>query len=248
MIGHPWSTSVLPHRKNLCNFEEKNRWLYFSNEPTRPEGGAKIIEKDHHTFTCLRNGGKDTTLVLLHPFLNHWWFIHGAIYSQKAPFFSKLHLSPTQWNWRTTFPAFWRPAHYWIKKTFVQTKNCCIWGTEFYPFKMDVIKWYLNLVSYNHSCDFISNACCTLLWFWNHSYAHMISDVTTHVIMSRKFCGAERSRRCTHTCGAFEYTRLFADLCDFTVTMHHPTKIISYCSIGWLGIFTCKFNGEDVFD
>ena len=27
---------------------------------------------------------------------------NGAIYSQKAPFSSKLHLSPTQWNWKTT--------------------------------------------------------------------------------------------------------------------------------------------------
>ena len=60
--------------------------------------------------------------------------------------------------------------------------------------------------------------------------------------------GAERSRRCLYSCGAFEYTRLFADLYDFTLTMHHPTKIISYCSIGWLGIFTAKFSGEDVFD
>ena len=235
LIGHPWSTSVLPHRKHLGNFEEGKRQLYFSNEPTRPAGDAKTIKKriiiPLHVSSIL----KSVVILVI------WLALIGAIYSQEAP-------PPTQWNWKTTFAALWRPAPYWIKKSFLQTKKSCIWGTKFCHFKMVEIKWCLNLVSYNNTCDFISNSCCTHFWFWTHSYAHMISDLITHVIMSRKFCRAERSRGCTHTCGTFEYTRLFADLCDFTVTMHHPTKIISYCNIGWLGIFTGKFSGEDVFD
>ena len=41
-------------------------------EPNRPAGGAKTIKKkDQHTFTRFKNGGKDTTLVLLHPFCIH---------------------------------------------------------------------------------------------------------------------------------------------------------------------------------
>ena len=53
-------------QKHLGNFEEKNRQLYFSNGPSGPAGGTETIKKDHHTFTCFKNGGKDTTLVLLH--------------------------------------------------------------------------------------------------------------------------------------------------------------------------------------
>ena len=45
----------------------------------------------------------------------------------------------------------------------------------------------------------------------------MTSDLIIHVTIPRKFRGAERSGRCTHTCGAFENTRRFADLWDLKV-------------------------------
>ena len=50
----------------------------------------------------------------------------------------------------------------------------------------------------------------------------MTSDLIIHKILPREFYGAERSWRCTQTCGAFENTRRFADLWDSTVTMHPP--------------------------
>ena len=153
---------------------------------------------------------------------------------KKHLFFSKLHLSPTQWNWKTAFAAFWRPAHYWIKKAFLQTKMSCIWRPKFCHFKMDVIKWCLN-------------SCRTLLWFWNRSYAHMNSDLITCNNVKKILWSGEVTKVLTFVWSFWIYSP-FSDLCDSTVTMHHPTKIISYCSIGWLGIFTAKFSGEDVFD
>ena len=79
---------------------------------------------------------------------------------KKHLFFSKLHLSPTQWNWKTAFAAFWRPAHYWIKKAFLQTKMSCIWRPKFCHFKMDVIKWCLNSCLVPHTSLILKSLIC----------------------------------------------------------------------------------------
>lgn len=42
----------------------------------------------------------------------------------------------TAGKWKKAFTTFYKPAHY---KTFQEIKKSCIWATEFYDFKMDVI-------------------------------------------------------------------------------------------------------------
>ena len=157
-----------------------------------------------------------------------WLALIGAIYSQEAP-------PPTQWNWKTTFAALWRPAPYWIKKSFLQTKKSCIWGTEFCHFKLVEIKGYLKLVSYNNTCDFIWNSCCTHLWFWTHSYEHMISDLITHVIMSRKILW---SREVTKVHTYVWNFRIYSPFCWFVwLYSHHAPpdenqKLLQHWLIG----------------
>ena len=68
--------STLPRRKYLCNFNEKNRWPLFSNEPSRPAGGAQNRKKISYS-KCFKNGGKrkDKVLVFIISILdaiNHW--------------------------------------------------------------------------------------------------------------------------------------------------------------------------------
>lgn len=86
---------------------------------------------------------------------SHWC----DLFTIRIIFCSKSHLFPCQWEsqslvqgnhaiWKKmkknnlrNFATFYNPAHYWINKTFVKTKNSVIWATEFFNFKMDVMKW-----------------------------------------------------------------------------------------------------------
>ena len=156
---------------------------------------------------------------------------------KKHLFFSKLHLSLTQWNWKTAFAAFWRPAHYWIKKAFLQTKMSCIWRPKSCHFKMDVITWCLNSCLVPHTSLILKSLICAYDFRPNNT-CNNVKEI---------LWSGEVTKVLTFVWSFWIYSP-FSDLCDFTVTMHHPTKIISYCSIGWLGIFTGKFSGEDVFD
>ena len=225
-------------QKHLGNFEEKNRRLYFSNGPSGPAGGTETIKKGSPYLYMFQKWGKRhdtsfiTSILKSLVILVIWLGLIGALYIQKAPFFfSKLNLSPTHWNWKTAFAALWRPAHYWIKKAFLQTKMSCIWRPKFCHFKMDVIKWCLNSCLVPHTSLILKSLICAYDFRPNNSdlWSGEIRKVLTFV-------------------WSFWIYSPFSDLCDCTVTMHHPTKIISYCSIGWLGIFTGKFSGEDVFD
>ena len=107
MIGHPASTNV--------QFRGKEPALYFSKKPTRPAGGTNLPtsppppkkkkkrkEKElsfFYTFQKLKKR-HDTGFYYIHSEITadpcNLIGSNGAIYSQKAPFSSKLHLSPTQ--------------------------------------------------------------------------------------------------------------------------------------------------------
>ena len=100
MIGHPASTYV--------QFRGKEPALYFSNKPTRPAGGPPPQKKRRkkekelsffYTFQKLKKR-HDTGFYYIHSEITadpcNLIGSNGAIYSQKAPFSSKLHLSPTQ--------------------------------------------------------------------------------------------------------------------------------------------------------
>ena len=104
MIGHPASTYV--------QFRGKEPALNFLNKPTRPAGGPppkkKKKKKDEkkekelsffYTFQKLKKR-HDTGFYYIHSEITadpcNLIGSNGAIYSQKAPFSSKLHLSPTQ--------------------------------------------------------------------------------------------------------------------------------------------------------
>ena len=101
-------------------FRGKEPALYFSNKPTRPAGGANLPtspppskkkkkkkkkEKKEeelsffYTFQKLKKR-HDTGFYYIHSEITadpcNLIGSNGAIYSQKAPFSSKLHLSPTQ--------------------------------------------------------------------------------------------------------------------------------------------------------
>ena len=103
----------------MCNFEEKNqRFIFWTSllalreaqtlpTPTPPEKKKKKEKKKNYpSFTPFKNWRKDTTLVFITSILKSLLILViglaliGAIYSQEAPFSSKLHLSPTQWNWK----------------------------------------------------------------------------------------------------------------------------------------------------
>ena len=108
MIGHPASTYV--------QFRGKEPAFYFSNKPTHPAGGAnppsppqkkkkkekEKKEKELSFFYTLQKLKKrhDTGFYYIHSEITadpcNLIGSNGAIYSQKAPFSSKLHLSPTQ--------------------------------------------------------------------------------------------------------------------------------------------------------
>ena len=62
-------------------------------------------------------------------------------------------------KWTTTSATFFKPPLYWINKIFVHRwKKTCLWATEFWDFKMDITKPYLDLMSCNFGLK-------TYLWF-----------------------------------------------------------------------------------
>ena len=104
---------------NICAISRKRTSALFFEEayspcgrcrPSPPEKKKKKKEKkkNYPSFTPFKNWREDTTLVFITSILKSllilviWLALIGAIYSQETPFSSKLHLSPTQWNWKTT--------------------------------------------------------------------------------------------------------------------------------------------------
>ena len=101
-----WTSSI-----NICAISRKRTSALFSNKPTRPAGGVNPplpkIKKEKkekelsffYTFQKLKKR-HDTGFYYIHSEITadpcNLIGSNGAIYSQKAPFSSKLHLSPTQ--------------------------------------------------------------------------------------------------------------------------------------------------------
>ena len=103
-----WTSSI-----NICAISRKRTSTFFSQQPPPPAGGAnppppppppkkkkkkrkkKKKKKNYHSFTR-----HDTGFYYIHSEITadpcNLIGSNGAIYSQKAPFSSKLHLSPTQ--------------------------------------------------------------------------------------------------------------------------------------------------------
>ena len=81
-------------QKHLGNFEEKNRWLYFSNGPSGPAGGTETIKKGSPYLYMFQKWGKRhdtsfiTSILKSLAILVIWLALIGAIYLQKAPSFS----------------------------------------------------------------------------------------------------------------------------------------------------------------
>ena len=106
-----WTSSI-----NICAISRKRTSALFFEQAYSPYGRRKPFppppppkkkkkkekKKNYPSFTPFKNWRKDTTLVFITSILKSLLILViglaliGAIYSQEAPFSSKLHLSPTQ--------------------------------------------------------------------------------------------------------------------------------------------------------